>query len=258
MDESSEGTRSKPSTGSVVVTGAGGALGRAIALRLGADGFAVGLLGRPGTPLEETAALLAEAGLAHCTLEADLRDPAAIETALDQTEEAIGPLAALINNAAIYPPTPFLDISLEEYEDVVRVNQTGYFLAAQGAARRMAPRQAGAIVNIGSITFHGGWANLASYVSTKGAAVGLTRALARELGPLGIRVNAVSPGAFPTKAEEIHENPQAYSQHVLDHQSIKRRGTDAELAAVVSFLVGPDASFVTGQTINVDGGWIME
>ena len=88
--------------GSVVVTGAGGALGRAIALRLGADGFAVGVLGRPGTLLDETAELLAEAGSIHHTLEADLREP-----------------------AAIYPPTPFLDISLEEYEDVVRVNQTG-------------------------------------------------------------------------------------------------------------------------------------
>lgn len=244
--------------GSVVVTGAGGALGRAIALRLGADGFAVGVLGRPGRLLEETAELLAEAGAVHHVLETDLRDPAAIEAALDEAESVLGPLSALINNAAIYPPTPLFEISVEEYEDVVRVNQTGYFLAAQGAGKRMAPRRAGSIVNIGSITFHGGWANLASYVSTKGAAVGLTRALARELGPVGIRVNAVSPGAFPTKAEEIHDNPEQYSQHVLDHQSIKRRGTDAELAAVVSFLVGPDASFVTGQTINVDGGWIME
>ena len=71
-------------------------------------------------------------------------------------------------------------------------------------------------------------------------------------------MNGVSPGAFPTKAEEIHENPEQYSQWVLDRQSIKRRGTDAELAAVVSFLVGADSAFVTGQTINVDGGWIME
>ena len=253
-----ETPRGTASRGSVVVTGAGGALGRAIALRLGADGFAVGVLGRPSDLLDETAGLLAAAGVRHHVLDADLRAPAAIEAALTEAEDVLGPLSALVNNAAIYPPTPFLDIPLEEYEDVVRVNQTGYFLAAQGAARRMAPRGTGAIVNIGSITFHGGWADLASYVSTKGAAVGLTRALARELGPRGIRVNAVSPGAFPTKAEEIHENPAKYSQHVLDHQSIKRRGTDAELAAVVSFLIGPDASFVTGQTINVDGGWIME
>ncbi|GAA1699182.1 SDR family oxidoreductase [Microbacterium sediminicola] len=245
------------SRGSVVVTGAGGALGRAISLRLGADGFAVGVLGREGELLRETAALLADQGVAHRVLPVDLRDADAIDAALTETEAHLGPLAALINNAAIYPARPFLEIPQEEYEDVVRVNQTAYFLAAQGAARRMASHGAGAIVNVGSITFHGGWGDLASYVSTKGAAVGLTRALARELGPMGIRVNAVSPGAFPTKAEEIHENPEQYSQMVIGRQSIKRRGTDAELAAVVSFLVGEDSAFVTGQTINVDGGWVM-
>jgi NAD(P)-dependent dehydrogenase (short-subunit alcohol dehydrogenase family) len=244
--------------GSALVTGAGGALGRAIALRLGADGFAIGVLGRESDLLRETASLLDAQSIPHRVLPVDLRDAAAIDSALAEVESELAPLAAVVNNAAVYPATPFLDISQEEYEDVVRVNQTAYFLTAQGAARRMVERGTGAIVNIGSITFHGGWANLASYVSTKGASVGLTRALARELGPSGIRVNGVSPGAFPTKAEEIHENPAEYTRFVIDHQSIKRRGTDAELAAVVSFLVGPDSAFVTGQTINVDGGWIME
>jgi len=243
---------------SALVTGAGGALGRAISLRLGADGFAVGLLGRESTQLRETAQLLEDQSICNLVLPVDLRDSDAIDAALSETESNLGPLGALVNNAAMYPATPIFDISLDEYEDVVRVNQTAYFLAAQGAGRRMVARNAGAIVNIGSITFHGGWANLASYVSTKGASVGLTRALARELGPFDVRVNGVSPGAFPTKAEEIHENPAEYNQFVLDRQSIKRRGSNAELAAVVSFLVGPDSEFVTGQTINVDGGWIME
>jgi NAD(P)-dependent dehydrogenase (short-subunit alcohol dehydrogenase family) len=85
----------------------------------------------------------------------------------------------------------------------------------------------------------------------------MTRALARELGPHNIRVNAVSPGAFPTAAEENRDNPAAYNQFVLDHQALKRRGTPDELAAVVSFLAGPDSSFVTGQTIEVNGGWVM-
>ena len=244
--------------GAALITGAGGALGRATALRLAADGFAVAVLGRESEELRETAALLAEAGYRGHTVVCDLREPASIAAAVDEIERELGPLTAVINNAAIYPPTPFLEIPLAEYEDVVRVNQTGYFLVAQESAKRMVPRGAGAIVNVSSITFHGGWANLASYVSTKGASVGLTRALARELGESGIRVNAVSPGAFPTKAEEIHENPEKYTQWVLERQSLKRRGGNEELASVISFLVGPDSSFLTGQTLNVDGGWVME
>lgn len=241
-----------------IITGAGGALGRATALRLGADGFAIGALGRKSGELDETAAQLEAEGVPVRVLEVDLRDASAIEAAITGTEASFGPVEALINNAAIYPSTPFLDIPLAEYDDVITVNQRGNFSAAQVAARGMVARRSGAIVNVGSITWHGGWSNLASYVSTKGAAVALTRALARELGEHGVRVNAVSPGAFPTKAEEIQGDAAEYSAHVIEHQALKRRGSDAELAAVISFLVGPDSSFVTGQTINVDGGWIME
>jgi NAD(P)-dependent dehydrogenase (short-subunit alcohol dehydrogenase family) len=187
----------------------------------------------------------------------DLRDADAVNEMFEVVALQSGGTGILVNNAAIYPSTPFLEVSPAEYDDVHGVNQRGYWLCAQAAARQMKEAGGGAIVNITSIVSHGGWSGLASYAASKGAAGALTRALARELGPFGIRVNAVSPGAFPTAAEEIHENPAAYNQSVLDHQALKRRGAPDELAAVVSFLAGPESSFVTGQTIEVNGGWVM-
>jgi NAD(P)-dependent dehydrogenase (short-subunit alcohol dehydrogenase family) len=240
-----------------VITGAGGALGRAIALRLAADGHHVALTDLAGDALARTAEEVRGAGGTASADVMDLREVGAIDGYFAGVRERHGPVGVLVNNAAVYPTTPFLDIPVEEYEAVHAVNQRGYWRCAQLAARQMADAAEGAIVNIASITMHGGWPLLASYVTTKGAAVTMTRALARELGPLGIRVNAVSPGAFPTAAEAIHENPAEYNAMVIERQSLKRRGTPAELAAVVSFLTGPDSAFVTGQTIEVDGGWVM-
>ncbi|MEO3884412.1 SDR family oxidoreductase [Nonomuraea sp. B5E05] len=232
-----------------LVTGAAGALGRAIVRRLAADGHRVAALDVDAGTLEGA-----------LNLETDLRDPAAVEAAFAETEARLGPVGILVNNAAVYPARPFLEVPLAEYDDVHAVNQRAYWLAAQLAAQQMSRQmgdRGGAIVNIASITMHGGWSDLAAYVATKGAAAALTRALARELGPKEIRVNCVSPGAFPTAAESIHPDPEAYERMVLERQALQRRGKPEELAAVVSFLTGPDASFVTGQTIEVNGGWVM-
>jgi NAD(P)-dependent dehydrogenase (short-subunit alcohol dehydrogenase family) len=236
-----------------LITGAGGELGRATAQRLAADGFTVVATDIDERSLARTAELVPGC---HQQL-IDLRDATAIESLFAEVAASHGPVEVLVNNAAIYPARPFLEVPLSEYDAVQAVNQRGYWLAAQCAARQMTAAGRGAIINVASITMHGGWPDLAAYVTTKGAATGLTRALARELGPYGVRVNAVSPGAFPTAAEEIHPDPEKYQAFVLDHQSLKRRGTAAELAAVVSFLAGPDSSFVTGQTIEVNGGWVM-
>ncbi|MFA9563696.1 MAG: SDR family oxidoreductase, partial [Acidimicrobiales bacterium] len=103
-----------------------------------------------------------------------------------------------------------------------------------------------------------GNAGQTAYGASKAGIIGFTKSLAREVASRGITVNCVAPGAFPTRAERVqHAGDESYERRIIDSQALKRRGTEAELAAAVSFLIGPDASFITGQTLNVDGGWIM-
>ena len=239
-----------------VVTGAGGALGQAIARRLAVDGHAVAVVDIDADAVEATRKDVAAHGGAVRSWTLDVRDEDAVAEMFDMVALQSGGTGILVNNAAIHPNTPFLDVTPAEYDDVQAVNQRGYWLCAQAAARQMIRAGGGSIVNIASIVVHGGWSGLAAYATSKGAASSLTRALARELGPHNIRVNTVSPGAFLT-AEQNHQDPAEYHRFVLGHQALKRRGAPDELAAAVSFLAGPDSSFITGQTIEVNGGWVM-
>lgn len=169
-----------------------------------------------------------------------------------------GPFDIVINNAAIYPSKPFEEFSLEEHRAVQAVNVDAALICTAMALPGMRARNWGRIVNISSITLYGGWENLSPYVQSKGALTGLTRAWAREFGKWGITVNAIAPGAFPTDAEKIHPNPEEYARFVLEHQSVKRRGIASDIASTIQFLASDEAGFVTGQTINVDGGWVMK
>ncbi len=244
---------------SAFVTGAGGALGAAIAERLGSDGRPVAVVDIDLETAGATADRIVEAGGVAVQIACDLRDAQAIGDAFALAERELGLVDILVNNAAIFPSGPFVEVPVDTLDDTLAVNQRAYFLTAQLAARSMiAAGQGGVIVNIASIVWHGRWANMAPYVAAKGGVVALTRALARELGPSDIRVNAVAPGAFPTAAEVAqHPDLVAYEREILAAQAIKRRGRPGDVAALVSFLCGGESTFVTGQTINVDGGWIM-
>jgi 3-oxoacyl-[acyl-carrier protein] reductase len=242
----------------VLYTGAAGGLGAGATLQLLRAGALVVVLDKDRVKSTRLAARAKDEGLHGLVVcDLDLSDPARLGDRLIQESKTIGGFDIVINNAAIYPSKPFEDYSLEEHQAVQRVNVDAGVVCVQTALPHMREQGWGRIVNITSVTAYGGWANLSPYVQSKGALVGLTRAWAREFGPYGITVNAVSPGAFPTDAEKIHPDPEGYARFVLDHQAVKRRGDPADIANALLFLISDASSFITGQVLNVDGGWVM-
>jgi NAD(P)-dependent dehydrogenase (short-subunit alcohol dehydrogenase family) len=240
-----------------IVTGAGTGIGRATALLLAERGARVVAAGLQPDRLRETVETIAGAGGEAIAVDADVSDPAAIEHVAARAQEAFEGADVLVNNAAAYPIGPWHEMDAAQWDAVFATNIRGYFLMARAVRPQMLARGAGAIVNVASVTFYTGQALLLAYVASKGAVVGFTRALAREAGPEGIRVNAVAPGAFPTAATEIHADQEALWREVLEAQSIKRRGEVDDVARAIAFFAGEDSGFVTGQTLLVDGGWMF-
>jgi NAD(P)-dependent dehydrogenase (short-subunit alcohol dehydrogenase family) len=251
----------------VVITGAAGGLGSGMAAAFAAEGAAVALIDLPDSPGEELAARInaaqpaggspgerrGEAFFTPC----DLADLAGTRQLITDLAARRGGLDVLINNAAIYPRKEFGEYSTEDWQAVQRVNVDAAFVCAQAALPAMRAAGSGRIINVSSITFFGHTPFLVPYVASKGALVGLTRALAREVGEYGITVNAIAPGAFPTAAEAIHPDLESYNAFILEQQAVKRRGTPADVANAALFLAAPETSFITGQLLVVDGGWVM-
>jgi len=235
-----------------IVTGAATGIGAATASLLAERGARVLAAGLQPEQLEATVAAIGSNAIA---VHADVSDPAQIEQ-LAATAEREGGADILVNNAAIYPIGPWHEADAAQWDEVYATNVRGYFLLAKAVRPQMLARGGGAIVNVASVTFYWGEALLASYVASKGAVIGFTRALAREAGPEGIRVNAVAPGAFPTAATEIHADQEKLWNDVLAAQSLKRRGECEDVARAIAFFAGDDSGFVTGQTLLVDGGWM--
>jgi 3-oxoacyl-[acyl-carrier protein] reductase len=241
-----------------VVTGAGGGLGEGICAALAAAGAAVACVDLTEEKAGARADELVAAGHRAIAVAADVSTRAETEAMAQRVVAELGGVDILVNNAAIYPLRPWTEISEEEWDRVLAVNVKGYFLCARACRDSLVERGRGRIVNMASITLFGGWSNLLAYVTSKGGVLSFTRALARELGPDGVTVNCIAPGAFPTDAEKIHPDPEEYNRFVLDGQSLKRRGTPADVGNLVTFLAGDASSFVTGQMIAIDGGWVMQ
>jgi 3-oxoacyl-[acyl-carrier protein] reductase len=240
-----------------IVTGGGGGLGEGICHALAAAGAAVAAVDVAREEAERVAGQVSSGGARCVALEADVSDRRSAQAMVESLVGEFGGVDILVNNAAIYPLRPWTEIEDEEWDRVMAVNLKGYFLCARSAFPHMRDRGHGRIINVASITFFIGWAGFLDYVSSKGAVIGFTRTLAREVGPDGVTVNAVSPGAFPTAAERVHPDQEALNRRILEQQCLKRRGKPEDVGNLVAFLASDAASFITGQTVMIDGGWAM-
>ncbi len=242
-----------------LITGAAGTLGRAQAKTLAEAGADLLLLDRPEHDQGEVLARQLEqsSGRRARFIGQDLNDLTESERHVRRIADEDRPIDILINNAALIINKPFEEFSLAEYEDQIRVNSSAAFALTRAVAPGMKAKGYGKIVNFCSITLNGRWDGYVPYVASKGALFGLTKSLARELGPHGVRVNAISPGAVVSEAEErvFGERLQEYNDWVLENQCLKLRIQPDDVANLVLFLVSPASDMISGQNLAVDGGW---
>ena len=236
-----------------LVTGAARGLGYAAARRLAAEGARVALFDRDGEALAAAAEALAAEGLDVLPHLVDVTDQEGVRRAVADVLAAEGRIDVLVNNAGVYPHRTFEELSYSEWRQVLAVNLDGVFLCTHAVFPAMRERRYGRIVNVSSATFFIGYPGLAAYIASKGGIIGFTRALASEAGPYGITVNAVTPGLIATEGVLEGEEAGLFDE-IVPEQALPRRGEPEDIAECIAYLAAPSASFITGQTINVDGG----
>jgi len=247
-------------TGKVaLVTGASSGIGRASALALAKQGATVVVAARRIDRLADLAKEIVGMGRESLPIMMDVIKKETITAAVNKTVEMYGKLDILLNNAGVAEFVPFLDMTEEQWDKTIDTNLKGYFLVAQAAAREMAKHKWGRIVNIASIASGGvgvGFPSIAHYCASKGGIVAFTEALADELAPMGILVNCIGPGLIETEMTKgILDNPDQ-AKTFTARIPLKRAGKPEEIAAAVVFLASEEASYTTGTTLYVDGGWL--
>jgi 3-oxoacyl-[acyl-carrier protein] reductase len=240
-----------------IVTGSARNIGRAIARELARAGAAVVISARAARADAEAVAAEIEAGGGRAVVAlADVSTPDGARRLVEAAMDAFGGIDLLVNNAAVRREVDFADLGYEEWREVVGIALDGPYLCAHAALPYLtqAPANTAAIVNIGGLSAHTGAARRAHVVAAKAGLVGLTRALAHDLAPHGITVNCVAPGLIETVRGTASTPGGAPAHHAQHSTLVGRRGQPEEIAAMVRFLCGPDARYVTGQTLHVNGG----
>jgi NAD(P)-dependent dehydrogenase (short-subunit alcohol dehydrogenase family) len=236
-----------------VVTGAAAGIGRAYAERLAADGLVVAAVDL--SPPDDTVAAIGKAGGTAAGFTADVTDPDAVDDCVASIGSTSGPPAVLVNNVGTYPVTKWDELTLDEFRRVMAVNLESAFLLCKACIPSMRAGNWGRIVNVTSRTFWLPVPDMAAYLASKGGVIGLTRALATELGAHNITVNVVAPGLTRTATMEASTADAVFAM-TANMQVIKRTQEPEDLVGLVSFLASDDSAFMTGQTLMVDGGLI--
>ncbi|MBV8070210.1 MAG: SDR family oxidoreductase [Acidobacteriaceae bacterium] len=239
-----------------IVTGSANGIGEAVAHLFSTHGARLLLLDRDEARNAAVASAIAVERGRAIPIALDLRNRPAIDAAVERGVGEFGAIDILINNAGIYPRQDFMSMTEQQWDEMQDINLKSMFHLTQAVLPGMLSRGAGKIVNISSVTFHLGMASLAHYIASKGGVIGLTRALARELGPHNVYVNCVTPGAILVEAEKAVVTDEQVRAWV-DQQSLKRRILPLDIARVCLFLSCELSDGMTGQTLNVDGGWVM-
>lgn len=242
-----------------LVTGASSGIGRATAVALAGCGAAVAVnFHRNESGAEAARAEIVGAGGRATVVQADVTRAADVRALVARVTEELGPLDILVNNAgSLVERLKILELTEERWDEVIDLNLKSAFLCSQAAAASMMERKAGAIVNVSSIAGrNGGALGSIHYSTAKGGLITLTKGFAKELAPYGVRVNAVSPGVIDTPYHERFSTPEAMKGYVAGIP-LGRVGTPAEVASVIAFLASDAASYLSGETIEINGGMLM-
>jgi NAD(P)-dependent dehydrogenase (short-subunit alcohol dehydrogenase family) len=240
-----------------IVTGGARGIGRAAAHRLASDGARAALFDLDGAAAAASAAAMVSEGLAVAPHTVDVTHELGVAEAVGAVIDAETRIDILVNNAGIYPHTPFEELTFAEWRRVLATNLDGVFLVTRAVYRHMRERGYGRIVNISTAAFHIGYPGLTAYLASKGGIIGFTRSLAAEAGPHGITVNAITPGMIETEGTAEEDPSGELFEEIGAGQAIKRRGRPEDIAETIAYLASPATGFITGQTINVDGGHRM-